>query len=358
METKKILYYEAMRVAACFFVIFNHTGTEGFFLFSQYEPGTVRFWVYLFVSVFCKFSVPLFFAISGALMLGREKESLQFLWKKRILKIIIILIVVSSVYYMEKILTEGGAFSIKMFIKKLYVGNVKTCLWYLYAYIAYLMSIPFLKTLVQNLEDKFFYYMFGIGIFWNGIVPVAEYLLWQGKHTVNGNLRLDWLVSTIILYPCLGYFLEHRLDIRKIQKRIGLMWAVNIAFVLISCGMTYYKVRLTGVCTQADSQGFHSAFTLVNCASVFVGVKYLAGRLEVSKRAEKWIYSLGSCTFGIYLLHQLVKDRAAMKYLLIWLQASGMNDLAAVFLWCLVIMLVSYVITLLLKKIPLAGRWI
>lgn len=358
MGTKKILYYEVMRIAACFFVIFHHTGTEGFFLFSQYEPGTVRFWIYLSASVFCTFSVPLFFAISGALMLGREKESFETLWKKRILKIIIILILVSFMYYMEKIFTEGGAFSIKVFLKKLYVGKVKTCLWYLYAYIAYLISLPFLKTLVQNLEDKFFYYMFGIGIFWNGVVPVAEYLLWQGRHTINGNLRPGWLVSNIVLYPCLGYFLEHRLDIRKAKKMLLPMWAVNIVFVLISCGMTYYKVKITGVCTQSDSQAFHSAFTLMNCTSIFISVKYLTGKSGVWERAEKWIYSVGSCTFGIYLLHQLVKDRAVIKALLIWLQASGMNDLAAVFLWCLVIMLISYVITLLLKKIPLAGKWI
>ena len=29
------LYFEAMRILACFFVIFNHTEVEGFFLYLE-----------------------------------------------------------------------------------------------------------------------------------------------------------------------------------------------------------------------------------------------------------------------------------------------------------------------------------
>ena len=59
---EKNIYLEAMRVIAIFFVIFNHTGSNGYTLFSQEPIGSGKFWIYLFISVFCKFSVPLFFA--------------------------------------------------------------------------------------------------------------------------------------------------------------------------------------------------------------------------------------------------------------------------------------------------------
>ena len=36
---KKYLYIEIMRIVAVFFVIFNHTGNKGFFLFSQVPPS-------------------------------------------------------------------------------------------------------------------------------------------------------------------------------------------------------------------------------------------------------------------------------------------------------------------------------
>lgn len=41
-------------------MIYNHTGQYGFYLFSTKEPGNRSFWLYLFVSIFCKVAVPLF----------------------------------------------------------------------------------------------------------------------------------------------------------------------------------------------------------------------------------------------------------------------------------------------------------
>lgn len=73
-EKSKILYLEALRILSIFFVIFNHTASNGFFLFSTYKSTDIQYWVYLFISIFCKFSVPMFFAISGALMLGKDEN--------------------------------------------------------------------------------------------------------------------------------------------------------------------------------------------------------------------------------------------------------------------------------------------
>lgn len=60
MDNKR-LDIELIRIIAVFFVIFNHTGTMGYFLFASYEPRSIQYWIYLFISVFCKISVPLFF---------------------------------------------------------------------------------------------------------------------------------------------------------------------------------------------------------------------------------------------------------------------------------------------------------
>ena len=83
-KTKKV-YLEIMRIIAVFFVIFNHTSNNGFFLFSLHPTNSLQFWLYLFISIFCKFSVPLFFMISGALLLDDKKDSLKNYIKKRYL---------------------------------------------------------------------------------------------------------------------------------------------------------------------------------------------------------------------------------------------------------------------------------
>ncbi len=55
------------------------------------------------ISIFCKFSVPLFFAIFGALMLGREPEFLKKLWTQRILRMMMLLLVWSFFYYLVEV---------------------------------------------------------------------------------------------------------------------------------------------------------------------------------------------------------------------------------------------------------------
>ena len=93
------IHLEIMRIVAIFFVIFNHTAKNGFWLFSLYPPDSFQYWTYLFLSVFCKFSVPLFFAISGALLLGNDQESIRTVWAKRILKILVVLVAFSFLYF-------------------------------------------------------------------------------------------------------------------------------------------------------------------------------------------------------------------------------------------------------------------
>ena len=72
IKNNKILYLEIMRIIAIFFVIFNHTNKMGYLAFMNYSYSDLRYWLYMFVSIFCKFSVPLFFMISGALYLEKE----------------------------------------------------------------------------------------------------------------------------------------------------------------------------------------------------------------------------------------------------------------------------------------------
>ena len=164
MTNKKVsevrqLHLDIMRIVAIFFVFFYHTRSDGFFLFSRYEPEEIRFWIYLFFSHFCKFAVPLFWAISGAVMLRREEEGLGKLWKKRILKIGFVLVLISLFYYLHYILKYGYPFDLEKYIRLLYFGTAEPHLWYLYLYLAFLMILPFERAMVRGLDDRYFIYL-------------------------------------------------------------------------------------------------------------------------------------------------------------------------------------------------------
>ena len=92
MQNKKRLDFELLRMISVFFVIFNHSGSRGYMLFSNYNPHALRFWLYLAVSIFCKLSVPVFLMITGALMLNRETESFPRHWIRRVFHMCFILL--------------------------------------------------------------------------------------------------------------------------------------------------------------------------------------------------------------------------------------------------------------------------
>ncbi len=78
MEIKRRYYIDILRILACFMVVFNHFDL-GFYAFHNKQQGTVSYWLLLAFSVFCKFAVPLFFMISGALLLKKRRTNLSAL---------------------------------------------------------------------------------------------------------------------------------------------------------------------------------------------------------------------------------------------------------------------------------------
>lgn len=355
-ENNKYIHIEVLRILAIFFVIFNHTGNNGFFLFANRPVNSIPFWLYMLPSIFCKFSVPLFLMISGALMLERRNEALKVLWKNRIKKFFCILLMWSLIYYMWDMLYVSGKLDFVLVFEQIYTYGTKFHLYYLYIYLAFLISLPFLQAMVQKLETKYFYYMVGIAIFLNGILPIIEYLLTQGRITMNNYLRPEWLSSYVVLYPSIGYFLQKRVDCSKIKK-LPLIWIINITTIFICCYMTYYKVQITNQLGEGEAQGFHSCFVLINCISIFCTIRIFCEKKHFSNRLKKFILSLGKASFGIYLIHVLVMNSDGMKQFLNMLLSTGLNDMICAGVYCVAVLVVSYGITLLLSKIP-GVKWL
>lgn len=359
MNSRKQLDIELMRILAAFFVIFNHTGNNGYFLFSLYPMQSFPFWIYLFLSIFCTFSVPLFFMITGALMLNREPEPLKDLWEHRVLKMVRILLFWSLLYYFASVCRGTQKFGVKEFAAVFYDSSWNYSFWYLYAYIPLLISLPLLQKFAKGLSNKDYIYMIALFFTFSSLLPTMQYLLWQDQHNLNENFRLGWICTGTLFYPCLGYFLQHRAKDYWNKKRLAILWAVNIAAILLACCMTYLKANATGVCDEVNSEAFHSTFVAVNCASIFVSCQYFVQHVKINERIQRMILSVGGCSFGIYLLHVLFMEIPGIKKLLdVFRDQWNWNDMVSGLLYCACIFLMGYLTTLLLKRIPLMKKLI
>jgi surface polysaccharide O-acyltransferase-like enzyme len=343
-----------LRIIACYFAIFNHTGIRGFFLFSLRDVRSVSYWVYIFLCVFCKFSVPLFFMISGALLLGEKyrNESIKRVYTHRVRRMVMTLIVFSFVFYIRNILETDTEFNLLQFFKTLYIADWNFSYWFLYAYLAFLIGLPILRKMVEKMEDIDFVYLMVISIIASGIIPIVDFLIFKGDASINGTFlrSLDWCTSSVIIYPITGYYLLHKVDIEKINKKnIICLTGIDISTIFESCFMTTYQAYLTGICEEGSSQLFLGSFVLFHSMTLFILSRYLFHKYNCPIVCEKIIRSVGRCTFGIYLLHLLFLNKALDKFSIL---DNYINPMINTFFICLIVLMCGYVVTLILRKIP------
>lgn len=302
MKDSKQIDIEIMRIIAAFFVIFNHTGMRGYFLFSTYDgSNSERYWIYLFISIFCKLSVPLFFMISGALMLNRQPQPLKTLLCKKVFHVCAILTVWSFFYYIMLVSKGTEAFEIRRFLRQLYDSNWNFSYWYLYAYIAFLLTLPLMQQIAQNLSNRNYIYMFSLYALFSMLLPSTQYLIWQGRHSLNINAQVTWISANIFIFPLAGYFLRHRARCFWNKRRLLVLWGINICMICLVCYLTYFRSLITGVCDESNSQVFHNTFVLINAASIFSTLQYLCDRHVLKPKAEKLIISIGGYIRSIFV---------------------------------------------------------
>ena len=349
MKQEKDLDIELMRVLAVFFVIFNHTQKYGFQLFSAYWPFDVRFVVYGFLSVFCKFSVPLFYMIFGALMLNRQPEPYAKLLR-RVGKMAALVFCWSAFYFAVDVKFGEEPPSLSLFFLRLYESDCNFSFWYLYSYLALLMTLPLLQKFAQGLSNRDFYYLFGLCFLFSCLIPTGEFFLGQGQHTLNPRLSPDWLFTGIVIYPMLGYFLRHRLRNFWTGKRVALLWLCDVGLILLSVLMTGLRIWQTG---DTLAQAFHNTFVCVNAAAVFVGCQHLFDRAIPPRWAKNILLSLGSSSLGIYLLHIFFMFKIGTLENCFWLyRLCRLNGMLSTLAYCLAVLLMGYGAAQILRKIP------
>ena len=349
----KYLDIELMRILAAFFVIYNHSGTTAFRLFTLYDAHTFSYWGCLFGAVFCKFSVPLFFMISGALLLDREEEPVR-IWMRRLIHIFYILLIWSFFYYLNVVVTGKETFVIKHFFSQFYAKDWNFSYWFLYAYLAFLLSLPLLRRFAQSLTNREYRYLFSLYAVFVMIIPSVQYWLFHGKHGLNGNISVSWLAANIVIFPLAGYVLRHRMKGFWSGKKILCVWLLNIGTILISVYLSHLRGQITG---EKMTEAFYNTFVLINAASVFVTCQYWQESALLQKLAKP-VISIGGCTFGIYLFHIFIMRRPEVVRLAraLFQETVSVPPILYGFLYCALVFGIGCVVTWLFRKNPLLRR--
>lgn len=339
---KRQAYLDALRIVAIMCVIFNHSGVRGFFLYTQTDNLLIQV-ISIFVSSFCKIGVPLFFMISGALLIDKE-ESLKDLYLKRVLRFVIILFVFSFMRYFYFYRHGHYQFAINEFVRMLSTNQIYMPYWFLYTYLAFLICLPFIRRLAHSLKDSEFIYLFILYVVTGGIFGILA-------RTVIGQIALSIPVTAdIIMYPLLGYFITNRLPKEKdTVVNWLLLFMMSVIGLFINVFITEYDYHAFGGWNESGL----SLFIIFPAAATFWGAKMLFEKVKINAALEKFICTLGSCTFGVYLLEGYVKDYFGFIQAYMALVIPG-SIASLLYLFC--ILFIGAAITYVLKKIPVIRK--
>ncbi len=134
-------------------------------------------------------------------------------------------------------------------------------------------------------------------------------------------------------------------------KKLCILWSLTIACILYACYGTYVRGLAVGY-HEGDSV-FHGCFSLLSSYTIFITVKSIFANKKLSQNAEKAMISLGSCTFGIYLLHPYVKDMWFFNIWYYFIKNLGINPMLCIVFMCFVVLIISYYFPLPFRKYPL-----
>lgn len=325
-----------------------------FFKFSN-EQGSRLYWVYMFLSIGCTVAVPIFFMISGALLLGKE-ESIKDVFVKRVFKYVIILIVVSVLYQIYDWKCDNTEFTLVNCFKKIYSDKASVALWYLYSYIGLLMMLPILRKMVRLMETRDYLYLAAGYVCMVGILPISQYYLSKGTVSLNGSFSAVLFTTPNIFFAIMGYFLEKILKNKYFnRKNAFILVSVSVLCIILSCMMTQYKADLTGELSEYTSQTFYSSLIAVPAFTIYYCCKMLFMKVKIDTRILKCIQFVGSTTFGVYLLERVLRVRLMFVFNRL---EPVIHTMPACLLYILTCQIIGTVIVAILKKIPIIRKYI
>lgn len=344
------LHIDFLRIFACFLVIYNHT--LGYHYYLTHSNDVYKIIPCIALSSLTATNVPLFFLLSGALLLHKQ-ESYHILFRKRICRFTLVLLGASGIAYASTHFLYGHKLSLNWFLHGLVSCQLSTPYWFLYAYLAFLFALPFLRKLACQLSQQDILLLILFRLVFSTAASIGQYLTSYWGFTpvsIYGSFNLPFAIDTILFYPLLGFYLEHRLPVESFTKKHVALLLVTLAIsVSVSTGFTYHQ----GIYRGEFTQNYLSLMTYSAAISIYLLVKIVCHRLQYNHLYLKFgmmARKLSALTLGIYLLDPILKNVIAEDFLR--LAGESFYQIPLSLVYCFISIVICGTITWLLKKIP------
>jgi len=290
-------WVDLTRFLGAFLVVLAHVVTYPTLM------GKGTFWAQTAYYTVTRIAVPLFFMLSGMLLLSKE-ESVGVFFRKRALKVLFPFIVWSLLYYYWNDYSLTVSNNLSFFL----LGIVKTLkspraahLWFFYSLIGLYVATPILRVFAARARKTDLLYFCSA---WLLVVPLFGIL--NHQFSIFVNFEFPFLTG-YVGYFVLGFYLG---DI-PFSRRMVLF----SAFVFVASFIFTFLAIYLGM-QSPNYDKFYEQYLSLNVilmsASAFVLLKFTDQ--WIPQFPARWLVPLGGAAYGIYLFHVMLMD-AFSRYL-------------------------------------------
>lgn len=324
---------EIMRVAAFVMVIVIHVSNYFCRAYGTISNGE---YIYsLVINSLARVSVPCFFMMSGALLLGRTESISKNM--KRVGRFLMVLVIWSIIYYLfNTYYSHQDTFGLSNFLEK----PAEAHLWYLYVMIPVYLMLPFLQAMCRGMDQKAETAFVMIGTIW----IIALHLMSYEKMSLYYDLPILGDRS-YIYYLFMGYFITKYIP--KIKIKNGYLF-------IIFAGGALLNVVITALCSEPRLDHYErtleygNPLVLISALAFFTFIMRIGnGNVSLSDKWKERINVCCSCSFGIYLVHIMLLDNYKIH-----VKADVYSAYVMIPVLVIAILITSFGMVYLLRKLP------
>ena len=304
ISPKRIMYLDEVRSLAIMLVVIGHLTR----LFSY------DFYSWLFCSgVFSltRIGVPLFFTVSGSLLLTRKYEVKRFL-EKRFKRVFLPFLFWIIIYIIAGVLIWHFDFTAEYVMNTAFgVGDYSSLFWFIWSLIGVYLLIPVVGSFIREEGMKGAEYLIIITIILSILYTIGFFDYPQMKY----NFRVIFN-----FFPVFGYFIMgSHIHNRKFTYSDKKMFAIGCMLFLIGISGHFAKIYLKGLGGLAlQPIDFFDIFVIMETIGLFIVFKYASvkwisedAKMIRERRIGEIIVLFSSCSFGIYFSHYIL-----MRYIM------------------------------------------
>lgn len=309
IRNNRIVYVDMLRILSIVAVIVLHYTAE--VLTNTNDFNSSAWWISNGFNSISRFAVPVFFMISGAMMLRTNIRSYREFYAKRVIPLLISLLTWSLIYglYNQYYIIRSSMNAYEFVIDfgfRLLTDRNYVHLWFLYAIIAIYMTVPLISKFIRSCSERDLRYYL---LLWF-IVSIAYRFISDAVFRATEQYINIPIMNIPFFMGFLGYFiLGHYLFHYDLPGRAkNLLYNLGIVSFFLTPVATYFASMHSGVLDEMF-YGNYSITVFFMSVGLFIFFKEKEPRLSesVNHKVQKLIGSISKASFSIYLIHLLVE---------------------------------------------------